>query len=136
MVLGLWFQNISTTLFLVILEKRASRSLAKSGLFTPFCGRLFSRAFSAGRQHEIFQFSCVFRSLEGALFGAFLDDGKRFYSEGRCIPTRSENWVGVWGRVRARSRPDGSPADDGKRFSSDGRCICRWVDEIEEWGGV
>jgi hypothetical protein len=31
MVLGLWFQNISTTLFLVILEKRASRSLAKSG---------------------------------------------------------------------------------------------------------
>ena len=33
MVLGLWFQNISTTLFLVILEKRASRSLAKSGLY-------------------------------------------------------------------------------------------------------
>ena len=29
----------------------------------------------------------------------------------------------------------GGLADDGKRFSSDGRCICRWVDEIEEWGG-
>ena len=27
------------------------------------------------------------------------------------------------------------PADDGKRFSSDGRSVCRWVDEIEEWGG-
>jgi hypothetical protein len=36
MVLGFWFQNISTTLFLVILEKRASRSLAKSGFFSVF----------------------------------------------------------------------------------------------------
>ena len=72
MVLGLWFQNISTTLFVVILEKRASRSLAKSGSFLPFFGRLFSRAFSEGRQHEIFQFSYVFGSLEGGLFGAFL----------------------------------------------------------------
>ena len=32
-VLGVAFQNISTMLFLVILEKRASRSLAKSGSF-------------------------------------------------------------------------------------------------------
>ena len=30
------------------------------------------------------------------------DDGKRFYSAGRCVGTRSENRVGVWGRVRAR----------------------------------
>ena len=56
----------------MILEKRASRSLAKSGSFLPFVLRLFSRAFSEGRQHEIFQFSYVFGSLEGGLFGAFL----------------------------------------------------------------
>ena len=52
--------------------KRASRSHAKTGSFFSFCGCLFSRAFSAGRQHEIFQFSCVCGSLEGGLFGAFL----------------------------------------------------------------
>ena len=39
------------------------------------------------------------------------DDGKRFYSAGRCMGTRSENRVGVWGRVRARRRPDGRSAD-------------------------
>jgi len=41
MVLGLWFQNISTTLFLVILEKRASRSLAKSGFYLVFFSCVF-----------------------------------------------------------------------------------------------
>ena len=53
--------------------KRASRSFANTGSFLLFFGRLFSRAFSAGRQHEIFQFSCVFGSLEGGLFGVFWD---------------------------------------------------------------
>ncbi len=48
--------------------KRASRSFANTGSFFPFCGCLFSRAFSAGRQHEIFQFSCVFGSLGGRSF--------------------------------------------------------------------
>ena len=71
MVLGFWFQNISTTFFLAILEKRAARSLAKSYLFLNFVRGLFSSAFSEGRQNEIFQFSFVSGSLEGLLFSDF-----------------------------------------------------------------
>ncbi len=72
MVLGFWFQNISTTLFLVILEKRASRSLAKSGLFPLFFWSLFSSAFSEGRLDEILQFSYVFGVPWGVNFDEIL----------------------------------------------------------------
>jgi hypothetical protein len=48
MVLGFWFQNISTTLFLVILEKRASRSHAKTGLFSSVFSVCFLCLFFGG----------------------------------------------------------------------------------------
>ncbi len=72
MVLGFWFQNISTTLFLVILEKRASRSLAKSGLFSLFFWSIFSSAFLEGRLDEIFQFSDAFGVPWGVTFDEIL----------------------------------------------------------------
>ena len=71
MVLGFWFQYISTTLFLVILERRASRSLANSCLFLPFRQCLFPNAFSDGRHNAIFSVFIRFVSLEGSFFSAF-----------------------------------------------------------------
>ena len=71
MVLGFWFQYISTTLFLVILERRASRSLANSCLFLSFRQCLFPNAFSDGRHNAIFSVFIRFVSLEGSFFSAF-----------------------------------------------------------------
>ena len=55
--------------------------------------------------------------------GRSADDGKRFYSDGRCVAAWSENSVGPGGGVHARFSLDRRPADDRKRFYSDGRCV-------------
>ena len=68
MVLGFWFQNISTTLFLVILEKRASHSLAKSSYFHRFFS-VFFECVSGGSPVVVF---CCFLVLFGVALGVIL----------------------------------------------------------------
>jgi len=77
MVLGLWFQNISTTLFLVILEKRASRSLAKSG-FQWFFRCVFSGRFWKGLFLVFFWFREVLRVPREVILDTFPNKIKFF----------------------------------------------------------
>ena len=68
------------------------------------------------------------------------DDGKRFSSDGRCIPIasrREDTREGVQGEGGARDSfvLDRRLADDGKRFLSDGRSVvvCDSSNRREVW---